>query len=105
MNEPVWRFHPIKLARVLFGTYRDREQRKRIRKTAEYLEAGEGLYQMIGPCGFLDDADRCAVYDDRPDICQKFEEAGSYCLDMRRAKKVPLPSIVQIELIPKPQAG
>lgn len=36
-----------------------------------------------GACVALDDANRCTIYQDRPEVCRRFEEGGAHCLLLR----------------------
>lgn len=42
--------------------------RKRLRDAAEKMEAVRES-PLVGPCVFLDAAERCTIYDDRPSVC------------------------------------
>lgn len=59
------------------------------------LSAGMGRYALIGECQYLvkDDSgwEHCGVYDERPEVCQKFEEGSKKCELMRKIHGVPLP--------------
>jgi Fe-S-cluster containining protein len=42
--------------------------RKRLRDVAEQMEAAPSL-GLVSPCVFLDPAERCSIYEDRPSVC------------------------------------
>jgi Fe-S-cluster containining protein len=42
--------------------------RKKLREAAERMES-VGPLGVVGPCVFLDGAERCTVYEDRPSVC------------------------------------
>ncbi|MDO8335204.1 MAG: YkgJ family cysteine cluster protein [Candidatus Saccharibacteria bacterium] len=64
-------------------------------KLFEPLGAGLGRYALIGECNYLvtdsDGWEHCGVYDQRPAVCQKFEEGSKKCEVMREIQGVPLP--------------
>jgi Fe-S-cluster containining protein len=62
----------------------------------EPLEAGKGRYILVGRCGNLQrflGREVCLIYDQRPEVCRDFEEAGNTCIRMRLEAEVDTPEI------------
>lgn len=62
---------------------------------SEPLKGGLGRYALFGECKYLvkdqDGWEHCGVYDERPAVCQKFEEGSEKCELAREIQGVPLP--------------
>jgi Fe-S-cluster containining protein len=64
-------FEAIPIAARLIRTRRDTPaMRKQLRDAAEAMEAARSL-GFVRPCVFLDGAERCTVYEDRPSVCAR----------------------------------
>jgi Fe-S-cluster containining protein len=61
----------------------------------EPLSAGYGRYALLGACKYLvadeNGRERCGVYEDRPEVCRKFEMRGRACRLMRVAAGIDAP--------------
>lgn len=71
---------------------------ERTAQEAEQLQPGEGLYTILGRCGFLLDDNSCGNYKDRPRICREFEAGSVVCRQFRQRLENP----VAIEITQKP---
>lgn len=64
-------FEAIPIAARLIREHRDTPAlRKKLRDVAEQMESERSL-GFVSPCVFLDAAERCTIYEDRPSVCAR----------------------------------
>jgi Fe-S-cluster containining protein len=51
-----------------------------------------------GPCPFLDESNRCGIYDTRPGECRCFRVGGQHCRDLRETYGVDPAEVAQGKL-------
>ena len=85
-------------AYLIFASESDAAREPRIavegRKLADHLATPEWTYQLfplpfLEACGFLDESDRCDIYDRRPDVCRAFAAGDHQCQAARELKGLP----------------
>lgn len=84
-----------------------------MRAVLRKLAPGEGLYEIHGSCGNLQEDGKCGIYetdesaDIRPNICRDFEAGSFACLEFRNRDMslIMQRAEVRVELIQKPQAS
>lgn len=59
------------------------------------LEVADGALRLECKCTALDELGRCGVYDERPDVCRKFEAGGPACLEVLGRRR----TAAELELI------
>ena len=51
-------------------------------------DAGNGLVKIKHKCQYLDDQDKCLIYDNRPQICRNFDCALRHDCDCKKVTNV-----------------
>lgn len=55
------------------------EQLSQVLEATTTMKPGEGLFQMIGRCGFLGSYGECTNYSERPNVCRELQQGGRRC--------------------------
>jgi Fe-S-cluster containining protein len=85
-------------AYLIFASESDAAREPRIaaegRKLADHLATSRWAYQLFplpfhSSCCFLDAANRCTIYERRPDVCRDFDAGDGPCQDARRRAGLP----------------
>lgn len=76
----------------IFASRSDAEREPRIAGESlllpEHVEGPGYAYRLfplpfLEACCFLDDADRCEIYETRPEVCRAFDAGSEQCQDAR----------------------
>jgi Fe-S-cluster containining protein len=85
-------------AYLIFASTSDAAREPRIadegRRLADHLATPQWTYQLHplpfhSSCCFLDESNRCTIYERRPDVCRAFDAGGDQCQAARQRKGKP----------------
>jgi Fe-S-cluster containining protein len=69
---------------------------QKLKDHAQKIKAGQGLFAIVGRCGWLQDNGTCGSYDNRPEVCRTLTPGKYGCLKLATRPYIDAPIAVAL---------